>query len=241
MAELNYNLDTLYRQAFPDLASKVLGRLDGVRDVALGKLDTALGNGFQVPAGSSAIVAQPKLDFTGINAVALVQGDELSYLGTPIFQPITFLGGEYKQLGKGAQQGQVVKATYAGWQLPATATAEFKRGKTVTTSSPNAATSSTKELWAFQDWSVVIRGLILDGQPNYFPAGQLREMLSWEKIADSIKVSGEMFGFIGIKQLVIMDCNIGKVAGMPNVVPFQFTCVSDEDLVLSIKNNQFPT
>ena len=241
MAEVTYQLDSLYRQAFPDLASKVIGRLDGVRDLALDKLDTALGNGFKVPPQPTASEAEPKLNFKGINAVALVQGDERSYLGTPIFQPITFEGGEYRRLGMGEQQGQVVKTTYNGWQLPPTATAEFKRAKSITTTSPNGATGSTKELWAFQDWSITIRGLILDGQPNFFPAGQLRALLGWEKIADSIEVRGEMFGYLGIKRLVIMDCNIGKVAGMPNVIPFQLQCVSDEDLILSIKNNQFPT
>ena len=50
-----------------------------------------------------------------------------------------------------------------------------------------------------------------------------------------------MFGHLGIKRLVIDDFSLGKVAGMPNVVPFQLQCSSDEDLILSIKNNQFPT
>lgn len=238
MAELNYHLSDLYRQAFPDLASKPLVKLEGVKDLALAKLDTALGDGYKVPTQGA---PKAQLDYRGIEGKVIVQGDELSYLGTPIFQPITFLGGVYKQLGTGAQQGQVVQATYAGWTLPATATAEFKRGKEITKTSPNGASGSTKELWAFSDWDITIRGLLLDGQPGFFPAGQLREMLGWEKVADSIEVSGEMFGFLGIKRLVIEDFNLGKVAGMPNVIPFQMQCVSDEDLILSIKNNQFPT
>lgn len=239
MAELTYHLDSLYRQAFPDLASKVLGRVDGVRDLALGKLDDALGSSFKVPQPAAASEPEPVLNFTGIAPVVVVQGDERSYLGTPIFQPITFLGGVYNQLGTGAQQGQVLQASYNGWQLPATATAEFKRGKSITKTSPNGAAGSTKELWAFHDWDITIRGLILDGQPNFFPAGLLRQLLSWEKVADAIEVSGEMFGYLGIKRLVIEECNLGKVAGMPNVVPFQLQCVSDEDVILSITTNQF--
>ncbi len=238
MAELNYHLNDLYRQAFPDLASKPLALLEGVRDLAVARLDTALGDGYHVPTETR---PAPKLDYTGIEGKVIVQGDELSYLGTPIFQPITFLGGVYKQLGTGAQQGQVVRASYNGWTLPATATAEFKRGKQITKTSPNGASGSVKELWAFGDWDITIRGLLLDGQPGFFPAGQLRALLSWEKVADSIEVDGEMFGYLGIKRLVIEDFNLGKVAGMPNAIPFQMQCVSDEDLILSIKNNQFPT
>lgn len=238
MAELNYHLSDLYRQAFPDLASKPLALLEGGRDLALATLDTALGNGYRVPTETR---PAPRLDFKGIEGKVIVQKDAESYLRTPIFQPITFRGGSYKQLGTGAQQGQVVQADYAGWQLPATATAEFKRGKHITKTSPNGASGSVKELWAFGDWDITIRGLLLDGQPGFFPAGQLRELLGWEKVADAIEVVGEMFGYLGIKRLVIEDFNLGKVAGMPNVIPFQLQCSSDEDLILSIKNNQFPT
>lgn len=234
MADSNlvYHVDSLYRLAFPDLASKVLTRLDGARDLVAGKV---LGNGYHVPTEDSQ--PAPQLDFSGINVKALVQGDELSYLGTPIFQPITFLGGQYQQLGIGAKAGQVVMDDYVSWRLPETATAEFRRAKEVEKSRPNAAFGSTKEMWAFNDWEVTIRGFIIDSQPNFFPQGQLREMLRWEKIADSIEVAGDMLTYTGITRLLIESFSISKMAGMPNVIPFQMACVSDEPLELSILSN----
>ena len=237
MAEANvsYHIDSLYRQAFPDAASKVLTRLDGVRDLGLRKLDEALGNGYKVE--TEARPTDRALDFSGIEGTVLVQGDELSYLGTPIFQPITFLGGVYQVLGSGTQQGQVLDASYVGWQLPATTTAEFKRSKVITKSRPSTASGTTKELWAFDDWDVTIRGLILDGQPNYFPVGQLRQLLSYEKVVEAIDVVGDMFTYLGIKRLVVESLSIGRVAGSPNVIPFQMSCVSDEPLELSILSN----
>lgn len=231
---LVYHVDSLYRLAFPDLAGRVIGRLDGVRDLALSKADDVLGNSYQVPTTNR---AAPQLDFTGINAVQLVQGEERSYLGTPVFQPITFLGGIYQQLGIGTKQGQLVDADYVGWRLPDTTTADFSRAKSLTKSRPSTAYGTTKELWAFDDWDIVIRGLILDGQPNFFPTGQLRELLRWEKAADSIDVAGDMFTYLGIKRLVIEKLSIGRVAGSPNVIPFQMQCVSDEPLELSILTN----
>ena len=235
MADISYRVDSLYRMAFPDLASKVFTKLDGVRDLAVGQVDKVLGNGFQVE--TEAQTSAPKYDFSGIDTTMLVQGEEQSYLGTPIFQPINFLGGVYQVLGNGAQQGQVVDESYAGWQLPATATAEFRRNKVITKSRPSTANGSTKELWAFEDWDITIRGLILDAQPNFFPEGQLRQMLRWEKITDGIDVAGDMFTYLGIKRLVIENFNIGRVAGQPNVIPFQMSCVSDEPLELSILSN----
>jgi hypothetical protein len=234
MAEqITYHLDSLYRQAFPDLASKVFTKLDGVRDLGLSKLDQALGDQFKPGFGGHR--SELALDFEGINAVVLVQGEQQSYLGTPIFQPITFRGGVYQQL---SPQGEVFDSSFNGWQLPATTTAEFKRSKDITKSRPSTAHGTTKELWAFQDWEVTIRGLILDGQPNYFPLGELRELLSWEKLVDSIEVEGDMFTYLGIERLVIESMSLGRVAGSPNVIPFQLQCVSDEPLELSILSNQ---
>jgi hypothetical protein len=235
-AQLHFDLDSLYRLAFPDLASKVLTRLDGVRDVALRKLDEkVLGNGFQI--GADVDRPEPKLNFNGIKAVHLVQGEEFSDYGTPIFQPVTFLGGVYQVLGTGAEQGQVVDDNYVGWRLPATTLAEFKRSKEITKSRPSTANGTTKELWAFSDWNITIRGLILDSQPNYFPEGQLRQLLRWERVVDAIDVSGDMFTYLGIRRLVIEDLSLGRVAGSPNVIPFQMQCVSDEPLELSILTN----
>lgn len=232
MAELSFNIDSLYRLAFPDLASKVLGRLDGVRDVVLEKGDQLLGNGFHVPTSAESHL--PRLDFSGIPGAVIIQGEERSYLGTPIFQPIRFMAGNYQLLGTGARAGQVIAADYDEWRLPATATAEFRRTKAITKTKPNGAKSSTKEMWAFDDWDITIRGILLHPKPNVFPEADLRELARWELVADSIQVAGEMFAYLGIKRLVIESLNIGKVTGMPNMVPFQMSCVSDEDLPISL-------
>lgn len=235
-SQLHFNIDSLYRLAFPDLASKVLTRVDGARDLAVRKLDEkVLGQGVQIDTSSKR--PEPKLDFKGIKTQLIIQGDEFSDYGTPIFQPITFLGGVYQVLGTGTAAGQVVDDEYAGWRLPATATAEFKRSKEITKSKPSTANGTTKELWAFSDWSITIRGLILDSQPNYFPEGQLRQLLRWERIVDAIDVAGDMFTYLGIHRLVIEDLSVGRVAGSPNVIPFQMQCVSDEPLELSILTN----
>jgi hypothetical protein len=240
MASLTYHIDSLYRLAFPDLASKVLTRLDGARDVALRKLDEkVLGNGFQV--GADVNRPEPKLNFSGIKAVHLVQGEEFSDYGTPIFQPVTFLGGVYQVLGTGAEQGQVVDDNYVGWRLPATTLAEFKRSKEITKSRPSTANGTTKESVSLSDWNITIRGLILDSQPNYFPEGQLRQLLRWERVADSIDVAGDMFTYLGIRRLVIEDLSIGRVAGSPNVIPFQMQCVSDNDKEQDIDWNSLQT
>jgi hypothetical protein len=244
--KVNYNVGNLYQVAFPDLASRAIGRLangavtelDGARDLGLRKgeeaLDSihpALGNAYHVDTQRR---PGPVLDFQGINAVHLVQGEELSVLGTPIFQPVTFLGGKLLTLGAGNQQGQVVEDDFVSWRLPATTTAEFKRSKVITKSHPSTANGTTKELWAFDDWDVTIRGLILDAQPDYFPTGELRQLLRWEKVVDSVEVAGDMFTYLGIRRLVIESLSIGRVAGQPNTIPFQMSCVSDEPLELSV-------
>lgn len=226
MADLTFSIDTLYRQAFPDLASRPLAQLEGARDLAGAKLDLATGNA-------------PKVDFGGVQAVKITQGTEMSYLGTPIFQPIRFLEGDYQVFGTGAQEGQMVKARYGTLRLPATSTAEFGRAHQIMKTAPSGADGTTKELWAFTDWDVTIRGLILHTDPHTFPADEVLFMRRWEEVADAIEVSGEMFELLGIKRLAIEKINFGRVAGMPNVVPFQIEASSDKPLEISLLNGRF--
>ncbi|WP_035560948.1 DUF6046 domain-containing protein [Hymenobacter sp. IS2118] len=235
MAELNYDLNNLYRQAFPDLASRVLTRLDGVRDVALGQLDTALGDAFRIPMEAP---SPAQLNFAGIEAKLVVQGDVPSWYGSPVFQAITFRRGTYNFLGTGLKQGQVLTKPMGDWLLPHSATAEFRQAKNLTKSSPSGSVGTVKEMWSLEDWDITIRGLILHRLPNVFPEEQVRALLEWSRLADSIRVSGEMFGLLGIDRLVIENLNLGKVAGMPNVVPFQMQCSSDEAVELAILSNR---
>ena len=225
--QVTYNIDSLYRQAFPDLASKVLVRLEGGRDLALREADSALGNGFR-PLAETDGVQPAQLDFSGINTSFRVQGDALSDLGTPIFHPIAFEGGQYQVYGTGAKQGQMVDDDFVGWDLPATTTAEFNRAKEVLKSSPGGGYGTVKEHMNLEDWEITIRGLIIDKQPNFFPEGQLRQLLRWEKIVDSIGVVGEMFTYLRIQRLIIESIHLGRIAGSPNVIPFQLNCISDE-------------
>ncbi|MFD2787939.1 DUF6046 domain-containing protein [Hymenobacter rubripertinctus] len=235
MAEVTFQIDNLYRQAFPNLASKPLAKLEGVRDLAIDRLDRALGNGYQPSLAEQAPAA---LDFGGVQALALKQGSEMSYLGTPIFQPMFFVEGTYQMLGTGSRQGQVVEAPFDRWRLPASATAEFNRPKEISKSKPNAAFGTTKEMWAFGDWDVTIRGFLLHPDVNTYPEEELLRLLRWEQVADSIGVDGEMFNFLGISRLVIERINLGRINGMPNLVPFQLQCSSDEALEISLQNNR---
>ena len=235
MANLNFTLDNLYRQAFPDLAAKPLVQLDGARDRALSQLDRALGDGYTLPQASPPFL----LDVPGIPVVQVQSETALSYLGTPVFHPITFQAGQYKALGIGDKQGQVLAVQMTDWALPHTATAEFNQAKTIAKSNPNATYGSVKELWAFQDWDITIRGLILDNGTNAFPDQEVRKLLAWHKLTDSIEVVGAMFTYLGIKRLVIDKLNISQVSGMPNVVPFQMQCSSDEAKELTILSNRF--
>lgn len=234
MADVSFHLDTLYRQAFPSLASKPLAKLEGARDLGMSRLDQALGNGYQVPTAEQ---APATLNFDSIPAVRVEPRQVMSYLGTPIFQPIYFVGGSYQMLGTGARQGQVVQATLDTWMLPASATAEFNRPKQIAKSKPNGGYGSTKEMWAFDDWEVTIRGFLL--QRDAFPEDELKQLLRWEQVADSVAVDGDMFCLLGISRLVIERVNIGRIVGMPHLVPFQLQCSSDEALEISLQSNRF--
>ncbi len=87
---------------------------------------------------------------------------------------------------------------------------------------------------------MTIRGLLLvesAGGAHAFPEDELRELLRWERLADSVEVSGELFELLGIKRVCIEKINLGRIANMPNLLPFQLQCCSDESLEIAL---QFP-
>jgi hypothetical protein len=236
MAETTFLIDNLYRQAFPSIGNAPVVALDGVRDLAGQQFDALTGNSFK-PGTTDR--TSPPVSFGGIQAVKIQQGDELSYLGTPIFQPIRFLAGNYQVFGSGADNGKVVTARYETWRLPATTTVEFNRPHQITKSAPASSNGTTKELWAFGDWDVTIRGLILHPDPCRFPKDELAELMRWEQIADGIDVTGQMFRLLGIKRLAIDRISLSRVNGMPNVIPFQIEASSDEPLEISLLSERF--
>jgi len=133
------------------------------------------------------------------------------------------------------EDGEIVRRELGDLLLPPTTTVEFTRSKNVKKTRPNGQRGSVKELWAFHDWTVTIRGLIIGENPSVFPKGQLQQLAQFEDAADSIEVVGELFSLLGIDRLLIERPRFSQIKGKPNVIAFQLDCSSDEEFEIVIE------
>lgn len=212
MADFNFNITEGLINAFPSIASKPIYKIEG---------DSNQGD---------PLAGQP----FSVGELPSLPADQLmSHLGTPVMFPITFKGGLYDFYNS----GKIEQRSLPDFMLPFTAIAEFNRSKDLTKTMPNGQNGSVKELWAFSDWEILIRGLILPENPDEFPTDIMETLYAYERAADSIEVIGTMFNQYDINRLVIERMSIAQVKGKPNVIPFQLNCSSDEDLENIITRN----
>jgi len=204
---------------------------DIVFDIAsafVSEFPTELRNGFGALPGATQLLTREQQQFPGLQAIQARDVEEYNALGLPIFDLVTFRGGIYDTI----ENGQVVPIEIPDRELPLTSMISCSRSKQITKSTPSGATGSVKELWAFQDWKVQIRGLIMGDDPLSFPEQEVRQIKQLETIADSIEVSSELFYILGIKRLVITQARFATKQGSPYVLPFFLSCESDEPIEL---------
>ena len=164
--------------------------------------------------------------FPNIEKANLEQTNLTSYLGTPIFLPVTFKGGRYNTLNKG--EIEIIKV--ADLQLSATTLVDFRRSKNIVTTPINGGSGTVKEMWSFEDWQIKIYGIL-------FPTNedlelQLQDLLVYEQITDAINVKSYMFEKLGIHQIIIKDINLPQVKGSTRMIPFTLNCEAVEPVEL---------
>jgi len=208
MAKISFNIPQLLNEAFP----------------------STLRTGFGVIVGEDQTNV-PK--YPGTIQVHEREVQEMNHLGLPIFDPVIFEKGKYNFL----EDGKVVARDVPEIQLPLVTTIELSREKKIQETRPNGSVGSVKEMWAFSDWKVRIRGLILQGDPFAFPEDHIRNLRKLEEIADAVRVSSFLFYLFKIKRLVIKSVSVASVQGAPNSLPFFIDAVSDEALEIIINQN----
>lgn len=209
---MEYNVQDLFKEAFGITVEK----------------------SFQPELGAN-LPERPNLNYFGVVPVPdIEEAFELSFMGTPIIHPITFLGGNYKFYTK---DGEVETKPVADFRLPITCIVDFSRDKIIgTTRVNNGAGGTVKESFGFDDWNITIRGFcVLDlaqRQGHITAFMQEQELLLWETIVDSIGVSGKLFGVRNISNLVIKNISVTALRGKPKIKPFVINALSDEPLEL---------
>lgn len=174
----------------------------------------------------------PDLAFPGVPTV-VEEEHTTSFIGTPIFFPVTLKGGTYKRANR---DGEIEQVNMNDLRLPLSTVVEMSREKLITKTPIVAAQSSVKEVYTHDDWSIRITGILMD-EPKH-PQGaeawqdQQERLLEFDALSDSIGIDGDLFHARGVFRVVIRNLSFTQVPGRPGAHAFQMQCDSDDPLEL---------
>lgn len=174
----------------------------------------------------------PVLSYEGLEVLPdYYDAESTSWMGTPILFSATFKNGNYKQYNS---IGEIVETTLNDFELPSATLFSFRRAKNITRTELLGNNGTVKEIFGFDDWVIDVRGVALD-EPTRSAHAQIDELLKWERLADSIKISGKLFNQRRIDAVVMNDWSDNIQQAQPGVIPFSFQLFSDEALELIIR------
>lgn len=168
-----------------------------------------------------------------IKEAELKEADRFSRLGTPIVFPVKFKGGFYKNYDNKARLTDI---KYDDFWFPPATMVDFSQSKHITQTDVLGGNGTVKEIFGFEDWNIRIRTLCITDEIS--ARDYERNIIEWNRVAQSIEVEGDLFGWKNIHKLVIEDIDIKSLEGSPNVIPIELTCSSDEPFELVYKEEK---
>lgn len=192
---------------------------------------------YQTNTGNGA-ADDPKGAYKNLRVIEdLEEAKRMSHLGTPILFPITFAGGTYKRFSR---TGKIEETILGDFLLPATCVADFSRPKTIATTRVSGGYGTVKEVFAFDDWQINIKGFFLPdpNQPQGLtdPYAQEKEMNRWNDLVCGIDIECALFQDRDINTITISDFKVSGERARPNYRPFTISATSDEALELMLVN-----
>lgn len=170
--------------------------------------------------------------YNDIKVVDAKEAERLSWMGTPIVFPFTFKGGTYQVYNA---EGDLVNVQMADFEMPAATLVNFTQEKVIVRSKLPGNIGTVKELYGFDDWSIQIRGICLNDQSRATAKTaieQQNELVKWFKICNGIPVVGDQFFKKDISALSLGTINFTALERKPDVIPFEFSCFSDQRIEL---------
>jgi hypothetical protein len=210
--------------------------IEGLRDSLYDVAGKLVQGGYKIPAeaGSEATGSGYQVQ-TSVWRVP--QRDVATSIGTAWMHPVAFVGGTYDVL----VDGKVTSRTYKTLWLPPTTMVTVDQGKEIAKSMPNAGIGTTKQLWAFMDHEVLVRGLILPEDPYFYDSAYIRELRAWSLVAGPIRVVSQLLADNGITHLCIeRGPRLEQLTGKATVLSYSLNCTSDEDpaAIINSKTNK---
>ncbi|MEY4902840.1 MAG: hypothetical protein RLZZ292_655 [Bacteroidota bacterium] len=94
---------------------------------------------------------------------------------------------------------------------------------------------SVKELIAFGDYDITIRGIAINEKSHtLYPEDWLFKLNELYNRNEALTIVCGLTAVLGIERIVIKQVTYPEMVGIPNAQGYEFICVSDEDFTLEI-------
>lgn len=146
---------------------------------------------------------------TRLNTGGLDQ-EVTSYLGTPVFADLTLKADENDE-GVNMQ----------------TVLFEVEQQRNIVTTAVQGRNGTIKEYISDGDYTVSIRGLLVDPDPYTYPAAQVQNLRDLLVLPQSLVAVSGFLQLFQIYNLVVTGWRMFQMEGFQNVQAFELQCISD--------------
>ncbi len=172
---------------------------------------------------------------TGYNEIPPIEITETtakSYLGTPIIMPVSFDAVTWTQIINGEKKERSLPQI----TLPPATLIDFTQPVIIEKTRIAGRNGSVKEYINLDDWSIRIRGIIVNGDSDELPEAEIKQIRDLKNCPVGIPILNRMAELLDIKNVMVEEVDFPALEGYPGAQPFTLNLVSDEPFELKYKN-----
>lgn len=175
----------------------------------------------------------PNIKFN-LNVEEAEQDDEIimSNIGTPVHFPMGIIGGNYNIFNNGV----IESVARDGMWLPYTSVAGMQRSKRATETFMGGDVGDVIEQYGFESWDIRIQGFIIKDNDSKVQsvADQVKELQSYEELADAVQLRGKGFEIRKISRAWIKSITypMARPLNINSVIPYEMNLKSVKPIQL---------
>lgn len=167
--------------------------------------------------------------YDGIETIPLPAANIKSALGTPIYEQIALTLPATIEAGVVTAPQKIY--TFPDWPL-----FDITGQDIITKTMMTKKKGSVKEFITEDDYSIIIRGILINYESQEYPEQLFQDLLQVIKSKKTLGVTSQVLNLLDIHNLVIERHSFPSSEGFQNIQPFELECISDEPVELQIKN-----
>lgn len=159
-----------------------------------------------------------------IPTIEVAEATATSALGTPIYDPVEFLGGTVPGTNE----------VYDGLQLLDAPLIDITLAKDVVKTKMQGRDGTVKEFMQLNDYVINIRGIFASFNSFDPPYEEIEALNNLHRLPVALDVESKLLNKLGINSLVTTTLKFVPTPRFENIKAYRLTCVSDEAVQLTL-------